>query len=442
MKFISKSARYLNDKIGASNTLAYIFFKLLPSNNILFGRTYRAIKKSIAPDAPPQTAKLERMLDFAKRHVPYYKNQTGSQYDDFSYIDKRTIAENETAFFSDNYVASDYEPITSGGTSGIAANYYSPKKRYKKEYAYFHYLWGKVGYKNQLRAVIRNTKLDANRDYKINPITREVVFDAFRNTDDYFLKVYKIIQKFNLEYIQAYPSSAYNFLKFCNHNNLDTSFLKGVFLSSETYTEYQQAFFEKELNLRVISVYGHTEKLLLIYRDSNTMTNIVFHQYGFFDLIDENCNSITEENKLGELVGSSLDNFGFPLINYRTGDFSSYKKYDATGISTLNKIKGRWNSLRIYNADGSYVSPTALNMHGSFYTKTRGLQYVQKTKGKLTIKVVKAENYSDKDEIFLKNFMQQRLADSTEIKIQYVNHLKRTSGGKLLLLESDIANQH
>ncbi|MGB3606477.1 hypothetical protein [Psychroserpens sp.] len=431
-----KFARFCNEKVSASNSLAYLVYKILPSNNILFGKEYRNIKKSIDLTMPRQKASLETMLDFALDNVPYYKNQNSSNYEEFPLIDKKIISENEVDFFSIEYDDKNYELITSGGTSGIPAKYYSPKNRYKKEYAYFHYLWGKLGYKNQLRAVIRNTQLSASRDYKINPITKEVVFDAFRNTDDYFFKIYKVILKFKLNYLQAYPSSAYNFLNFCKQKNLNLDFLKGIFLSSESYMGYHQALFENELKLKVISVYGHAERLLLISRDHNTGDHKIFNQYGFFDLIDEAGNSIVEENKLGEIVGTTLDNFGAPLIKYRTGDFSSYKKYDSKGVSLLNEILSRRNDQRIYNKDGSYVSPTALNMHGDFYTKIRGMQYVQKTKGKLKIKIVKGENYTTEDEMFLKDFMQKRLASTTNIDIEYVNDMKTTSSGKFLLLET------
>lgn len=139
------------------------------------------------PTAPAQEKSLKKILGFTVDNVPFYKNQLSVNYEDFPFIDKKTISGYGDKFFSNKYVDKDFELITSGGTSGIPAKYYSPKNRYKKEYAYFHFLWEKVGYKSQLRAVIRNTKLSENRDYKINPITREVVFDAFRNIDDYFL---------------------------------------------------------------------------------------------------------------------------------------------------------------------------------------------------------------------------------------------------------------
>ncbi|MGB5982582.1 MAG: hypothetical protein WBG46_10615 [Nonlabens sp.] len=439
MNFVSKLARSVNDKIGQSNTLAYFIYKLLPSNDVLFGRDYRSIKSNLDLKAPPQKQKLQLMLNFAIQNVPYYKKVGSTNYEDFPPIDKTTIAEKEAEFFSTTYRSSDYELITSGGTSGVPANYFSPRKRYKNEYAYFHFLWEKVGYKNQLRAVLRNTKLPANKDHKINPITRELVFDAFRNTDAYFLKIYEIIKQYKLAYLQAYPSSAYNFLNFCNQNNLDVSFLKGIFLSSEAYLDYQQKLFEKELNLKVISVYGHAERLILIYRDLNTGDHYVFNQYGFFDLIDENEDSITEENKLGEIVGTTIDNFGYPIIKYRTGDYTSYKNYDPNGIHTLNEIVSRRNDMKIYNEDGSYVSPTALNMHGSFYTKIRGMQYVQKRKGELTIKIVKSKHYEIADENFLRDFMKNRFASSTRIKIEYVDKMKKTSSGKNLLLETFIS---
>ncbi|NRD18524.1 hypothetical protein HNV08_00575 [Winogradskyella eckloniae] len=438
MKLISKIARVFNEKLSKNNSLAYLVYLILPNNNVILGREYRRIKRSISLVAPPQLDSLKSMLNFVVNNVPFYSDQNTIKYKDFPFINKKIIVDEEEHFFSKVYKSRDYEVVTSGGTTGIPAKYYSPKNRYKKEYAYFHFLWEKLGYTNQLRAVLRNTSLSEDRDYKINPITREVVFDAFRNTDLYFMQIYKIIKKLKINYLQAYPSSAYNFLNFCYQKSLDLKFLKGVFLSSESYLEYQQLLFEKKLNLKVISVYGHSERLILIYRDFATGEHKVLHQYGFFDLVDTNGNSITEENIVGEIVGTSLDNFGYPLINYKTGDYTSYKKYNSNGECTLNEILSRREDLRIYNKDESYVSPTALNMHGEFYTKIKGLQYFQKTKGKLKIKIIKSNTYRYEDELFLINFMTERFSPTTEITIEYVHKLKTTNSGKNLLLESKI----
>src|SRR5690606_23017379 len=112
--------------------------------------------------------------------------------------------------------------------------------------------WERVGYKNQIRAVIKNHKLDT--DFKIDPIRRQVIFDGFRMTDDYFIFVYNSLKKFKIQYIQCYPSSGYEFCKFMDKKKLDTSFIKALLCSSENVLDYQRDFIEKKLGILLFSI--------------------------------------------------------------------------------------------------------------------------------------------------------------------------------------------
>lgn len=73
MKFISKFARLINEKIGESNSLALLVYSILPSNDIVFGKAYRQTKKSIDITATAQKHSLKKMLGIAIENVPFYK---------------------------------------------------------------------------------------------------------------------------------------------------------------------------------------------------------------------------------------------------------------------------------------------------------------------------------------------------------------------------------
>ena len=126
------------------------------------------------------------ITNYAIKNVPYYneryKEETIESIEDFErkigFTEKNTLILNETELLVNKFDYNNHETVTTGGTSGPPSRFYLKKNRYKKEYAYFHKIWATKGYYGQLRGVIRNQKLPKELDYKINPITKELVFDG------------------------------------------------------------------------------------------------------------------------------------------------------------------------------------------------------------------------------------------------------------------------
>ena len=175
---------------------------------------------------------------------------------------------------------------------------------------------------------------------------------------------------------------------------LDYSFLKGIITTSENFDEYQASAFAKLCNVPHMNMYGHSEKLLLGGWCEGSKRYHFYGQYGFAELIDENGNQVTNIGDIGELVGTTLYNYGMPMIRYRTGDFAilADRSCSACGHEGLSvsKIIGRWQGQRIYNADGTFVTTTGLNLHSEHYNHIDGLQYYQKGKGELVLRVYRA----------------------------------------------------
>ncbi len=256
-----------------------------------------------------------------------------------------------------------------------------------------------------------------------------MLFDGFRNNDAYYKIVYQTLLKFKIKYLQGYPSSIYNFFLFLNKKNLNVKFIKGVFLSSEIFLEHQRQLLINQLNLPILSVYGHSEKLILAVDFKGNNTYQVIEEYGYLELLDENNNVIIEVGKLGEITGTSFDNFGMPLIRYKTGDYSSYLQYEDGKPRLLNGIQGRWQEMKIYNSDGSFVTPTALNLHDELYNYINGLQYIQKEKGKLIVNLVPNNRFNDAIKSRFLNHFQQRMAPDSTINIVEVKELHKKVTG-------------
>lgn len=390
---------------------------------------------------------LLNIINSVKGVVRYYDNINFykiSSVEDFKscfpLINKDVVRDNFDAFKNNN--ANCYDTVTTAGTTGKPMKIFLPKNRFVVEYATLHYHWEKVGYRFHFRAVLRNHKFSPfERPCRINPITKEMIFNNFDNSDKNYFYVYRMIRRYKIRFLHAYPSGAFEFFSFLKKQSLDLPYLRVVLMSSENILDYQRELIEGYFKKKIFGFYGHSEKLVFAGSCPNSSLYHVDLSYGFFELLDENANDIKVRGGVGEIVGSSYHNAVMPLMRYKTGDYAEYYGHECPHCKykglVLSHILGRWNGDKIYNIDGTFVTTTALNLHSDLYDKIDGLQYRQKEKGKLEVCIIPNKEFSDKTEQELRTRYKEAFKSSTEIQINKVDQLVKQPNGKFLLLIKD-----
>jgi Coenzyme F390 synthetase len=392
---------------------------------------------------------LMAIVNNSIKNIPYYKknyitplNSLNEFKEKIHFIDKNIVMKYWSEFVSPQKTKRNTVSVATGGTSGKPLNLLLPRNRYVFELATMYSMWSNIGWNGQIRAVLRNHHMEDNQIFKIDFLKKEIIFDGFNSSDKYYYKVYHTLKKYHVKYIHAYPSSAYQFSRFLHREKLNTSFIIGFLCGSEGLFSEQKNFIESKLGLKIYHWYGHSEKLVLggYCKQSNLIH--IEPTYGFFELVDENGCEITEEGKIGEIVGTTLHNPCMPLIRYRTGDFAEYagnycphcKRY----LPLLTKIYGRWDKNKIFRKDNSYITTTALNLHSDLYEKIDGLQYLQEVKGALTVRIIKNNFFQEEDFKRLYLHFQGSLGAGNDVKIDFVNKLEKLPNGKFELLISKL----
>lgn len=432
------------------NFISALLLSLNIFHGLVYGRKYMKYKK-LRVLANYQkfdnTSEVLKIINNAIKTVPYYKQfKYVSTIEEFrskwSLIDKEIVMQDINQFISTEINPKDFVKGTTGGTSGKPLQLIIPKNRHVFELATMHTMWQTTGWNYHPRAVIRNHKIQPEKNYFINPITKEYIFDGFRTDDDYYSIIYNTIKNKKIRFVHAYPSSAYQFCLYIKKKNLDPSIIKAFFSGSENVFDFQVNLIENQLGIRFYNWYGHSEKLVLGGYCKGTRNYHIEPTYGFFELMDEEGKPINKPGQVGEIVGTTLHNQGMPLIRYRTGDYAEYVgdycPHCGRHLPIITNITGRWNGEKIYNRDGTYITTTALNLHNEIYEVINGLQYIQNEKGKLEILIIKSEKYTPKHELETLEHFKTKLKPDTEISIKYVDKLIKQPNGKFLLLISKI----
>lgn len=400
--------------------------------------------------AAEREERLLNIANYAARQIPYYRERYDGQTfrslsefrDAFGFIDKNVVLEDPAAFRPEHFNSREYDLVTTAGTSGKPLQLYVPLNRYAREWATIHHAWARTGFHFNHRAVLRNHRLSAGKICSVNPFTKEIIFDNFRLTEEYMLEIYKTLRKYRVRFMHAYPSAVQQFAAFCHRRGLDLSFLKAFFCSSENVYPYQLAQVRQQTGARMFSFYGHSEKLLFGAFCEYTDHFHMDPDYGFFELVDEQGRTVNTPGRTGEITGTTLNNIGMPLIRYRTGDHAEYLgdhcPYCGRKMPVLRRIMGRWNGDKVYNRDGSFVTTTALNLHDDLYRKIDGLQYYQREKGMLEVRIIRNALFTDADEEKLLHSIRTKLSPSSTVTVRHVEWLERKQNGKFLLLISNV----
>ena len=405
----------------------------------------RFLKKNLNSYNPEH--KLLNIVNTAIKNVPYYRdrykeiNSLSDFKSQIKFIDKDEVMGNWENFISSGTSKSKIITGTTGGTSGKPLKLVIPKNRYVFELGTLYTMWANVGWKGQTRAVLRNTILSDGVTFKINPLKKELIFDGFRTSEVHYNAVYTTMKRYNIRFLHAYPSSAYQFCVYIKKNKLDTSIFQAFFLGSEGLLEEQRTLF-KELDIKIYHWYGHSEKLVLGGYCENSDLIHIEPTYGYFELIDEQGEHISEIGKVGEIVGTTFHNKYMPLLRYRTGDFAEYAGNYCNScnrhLPLIKNIQGRWDKNKIYLQDKSYVSITALNLHSDLYNHINGMQYVQYVAGEIEIHLIKGESFTQETEKQYKLHFKKSLKGKCSFKIIYKEKIAKEQNGKFLPLKQYI----
>lgn len=385
---------------------------------------------------------------FSKVGFDPYGIKDISEIQKIPFSDKHTLREYKDQIKNRSIPDSNLMYVTTGGTSGVPVELYFTKGRERtREFVFMTHQWERIGYKISDRvARIRGTVVDSkgkNELFKFEPVKNRLLLSSYDLHQDKFDVFVEKLLEFKPHFIHTYPSAVLPLAKYVISRGIVFPGLKGIFCSSEQFYPGQRELIEKAFNARVYSWYGHSENTTLAGECEVSQNYHIFHEYGYTELVDEQGNVITEPGIQGEIVGTSFEMKGFPIIRYRTGDFAEYVEGRCKckrNYRLVTNVKGRWLQEMIITHKNSGISLTALNFHTNIFDNVLQYQYYQKEKGAVTLRIIKSANYSEQDEQQIIKQHNEKLKDLVDFTITYMDNLPKTGRGKHKYLIQEITD--
>jgi len=399
-----------------------------------------------------QLRQLSELLNHAYNNVPYYTKLFHKQgltprdiygFDDLEklpLLTKEMVRDNVDALRARNYAPRAFEYVTTGGSTGTPLGFYYEKGVSRaKEWAFMRTLWGRVGYRFTDKCVVLRGNVVPTADkgiyWKSAGFGRWLLLSSYHMNDENLPTYVARIREFRPKFIWAYPSTISFVANFMRKHHLEPiSTLKAILCGSENIYPWQRDLLEQVFGCRVFSWYGQSEMGALAGECEASTEYHIFPEYGLVELIRHDGSVISNAGEQGEIVTTGFNNFIFPLIRYKTGDFAAYSDHACgckRAYKVLPSVEGRRLQELIVGQNNVIFPFTALaSIHSDMYDNVEQFQFYQERAGEIILNVVRSPDYTEGDSQKIRRELLKRLGSDMKLDIEYVDSITRTTAGK------------
>jgi phenylacetate-CoA ligase len=397
-----------------------------------------------------QRLELKRLLKHAYRNVPYYRKlfcQAGFHPDDFRdfsdlkdipFLTKKIVRKNLDSLVARNVSPSELVKTNTGGSSGEPMVFYRERSTTSpREKAFTFCQWRRAGFVTGDRiAVLRGPHPNGEKIFRFDQFLNLLVLSSFRLNSESVRQYVDALNKYRPKFLHVYPSTGVRLAALMSARNLGLDYqLKAVLCGSEKLFAPHRALMEKVFECRIFSWYGHSEYAVLAGECENSPDYHVFPEYGYTEFLKVDHTAGDDQEEIFEVVGTGFNNYAFPFIRYRTGDYATLKKGYCDRCHRryplIKEIMGREQDW-VITRDGNLISLTALifGQHLEAFNRIEKMQLEQRKAGEIIVKVVSSNSFDERDETRMKQAIHECAGQGLKIGFEYPRDIESTHTGK------------
>ena len=407
-----------------------------PGNGRAFFNTWKA--HVLSAGSHPQYT-LSRILRHAVDTVSRYEGLDPDRLEVFPLVGKEEMRENLDAFISSHYTKDRMCYFTTAGSTGEPFGFfYSPEVDIIRD-AFFAVMWGRAGYSAYQRSVVlrghpvEKSRSGARVSHSFDPLNNELRIATYHLSWDTIGEACALICRFRPAALMCYPSMGTLLARYLLSRKTELRVEK-IFCGSENLYPWQMELMERAFHGRVLSWYGHSENAVLGVLRADRLGYDIFHGYGHVEIVDGEGRTIDRPGEVGEIVATSLINYGMPFIRYRTGDRAMWldrppAHSDGHGMPVISLIEGRLQELFV-GSGGELMSMTAVNMHSDVFDGLKQFQFVQDHPGRMLMKLVPAKSTADVDLDMIRQALVAKTLASVDYEFRFVDEIPLPPNGK------------
>ena len=397
-----------------------------------------------------QLAKLQRLMQHAFVHVPYYRRlltEAGVRPEDIQSIEdisrvpllsKDDVRKNlHFDLFSDDHRKRDMHKISTSGSTGEPFTVYADRHQLEVRFATTLRALEWTGWRfgdRQARLwhqTIGMSKTQVIRERIDAWFMRRLFIPAFEMRPESLQELVSRVRRHRPVLIDGYAESLNFLASYLREGGLSDFSPRAIMSSAQVLPDNVRQIIEDGFRTTVFDKYGSREFSGIAYECGNSDHHVMDESYLVEILVD---GRPAEPGETGEVVITDLNNFFVPLIRYRIGDLATQVDNSqpcpcGRGLSRIGRIEGRTQAI-VHCADGTWL-PGAFFLH--FFKDheyaIRFFQIIQHERGAFTLRVVKNRQWSDAAATQILAELRQYVGN-TRIDVEIVDEIPLVRTGK------------
>ena len=272
--------------------------------------------------------RLERTLDHAVRHVPFYRRTLGPYRAGFAgMIDRLDLAElplltkedvrqHYDELRADDFARHHVSTTETSGSTGTPTRFMLDRESNIHQFAAVWRVLNWAGYRFGQRYADMTGYLPRNDglaayDWRTNCLH----LSSFNFKKDHMPEYVRRLRRFQPVLIKAYPSAIDLFCRWLAELGIDDYRPRAVLTCAESLLDHQRANIATVLQCPIYDFYNQNERGALVSTCEHG-TYHVHEEYALTELLP------TAEADVGRIVATNVHNLAMPLIRYRTDDLA------------------------------------------------------------------------------------------------------------------------
>ncbi len=400
-----------------------------------------------------QLAKIQQLLCYAYDHVPFYKDRYDKErihpkdirslqdFQSIPYLTRDDVVNNLELLLAKGYKYKLVKDKT-GGSTGRPMTFYMDQptawwsNAVETRYRGWHgvrpgdkraWVWGALKdfppwqWKDRLKTY-------ANRYRYLN---------AHTMLPENMLDFAKLLQRWKPAMFRAYPSAMYIFAKFLQEQGINDIQPKLIETTGEKLQKNHLKLISEVFNCRVAEHYSSWEIYDIAYQCPEKGLHVSEDRY--LELVNEKGKEVSN-GEIGEVVLTSLTQYGMPFIRYKNEDLGIYEGSSCKcgrGMPVLREVVGRFQDLLV-RPDGQAVYGALVDYITHDKTEVERFQVYQPDKNNIEIRIVPK---TDIDESWIEQIISETqpfFGEGMDITVKMVAEIPLTTSGKLQTVISKV----
>ncbi len=274
--------------------------------------------------------------------------------------------------------------------------------------------------------------------WRDNPSWNQLIFSTVHLTDENLDIYVEKIRGFGTRALEAFPSCAFILARYLETRN-EYLPMDAVTTTGEPLLPLERKLIEERFRTRAFDAYSTAERVVFSTECEEHDGHHLYGEFGITEVVDEEGHRLPPGTP-GLLVGTSLHNFGTPMIRYACGDVGALSERRCACGRTLPMMEGLTSRVGdiIVTPDGRMIPAIMVSWSIKDVAAVRQWRIVQKRPDEIRMMIVKDGPLTQKERASMVAYFADRLGPDVHAEIEQVSEIPPSAMGKVRHVISEV----